>query len=498
MTQEVSEASEASNASQLTVILFNARSILRKWPTICREIDAYQPSVVAITETWLCEDITKYYTYHDYQQFFRGRPNGGGGGVALYFSQAWSVTEANLPTSSPPSCEVLQVVEKVTGHYWVLVYRPPGVSAGDTRQLSRALSALLTLHPQATIFGDLYYAKIAWLPHSKSTKPVADDNLSFEFLEEIWASWDLEQLVHYPSRKNSYLDIILIINVDNFSSVDMFPPVSTSDHQLILCRWQCTERCREPATRRPNFNKADYRAMSTVLASVNWPQIFSECSTVNNYWLALYRVLKTVIRDFVPVTTCLSHRRSTRRQRVPHEVYAAIIHKRKVWRRWKATPSAENKALYNKASRDCSSSIRRHTANEEDTLLHMNQHSFYTCVSRQLHPASYGISLINDGNSLDSPLDIAQCFSAKFSKNFSIPACDEIAGIPTVCNGPKLDLINVDIGTVRKLLMQQRSSAAGPDGIPGLFYRKLAGVLAQRLATVFQQSIYQRAILGMW
>ena len=128
----------------------------------------------------------------------------------------------------------------------------------------------------------------------------------------------------------------------------------------------------------------------------------------------------------------------------------------------------------------------------------MNQHSFYTYVSRQLHPASYGISLINDGNSLDSPLDIAQCFSAEFSKNFSISACDEIAGIPIICNGPKLDLINVDIGTVRKLLMQQCSSAAGPDGIPGFFYRKLAGVLAQPLATVFQQSLYQRAIPDMW
>ena len=152
----------------------------------------------------------------------------------------------------------------------------------------------------------------------------------------------------------------------------MFPPVSTSDHQLILCRWQCTERCREPATRRPNFNKADYGAMSTVLTSVNWRQIFSECSTVNDYWLALYRILKTVIRDFMPVTIFLSHSRSTRQQRVPHEVHAAIIQKRKAWRRWKATPSAETKALYNKASRDCSSSIRLHTANEEDALLHKN------------------------------------------------------------------------------------------------------------------------------
>ena len=79
----------------------------------------------------------------------------------------------------------------------------PGVSAEGTRQLSRALSALLALHPQATIFRDLNYTKIAWLPHSKSTKPVADDYLSFEFLDKIWASWDLEQLVRYPSRKTA-------------------------------------------------------------------------------------------------------------------------------------------------------------------------------------------------------------------------------------------------------------------------------------------------------
>ena len=116
------------------------------------------------------------------------------------------------------------------GHCWVLVYRPPGVSTEDTRRLSHALSALLALHPQATIFGELNYTKIAWLPHSKSSKPVADDNLSFEFLDEIWASWDLKQLVRYPSKKNSYLDIIATTNVDNFSSVDMFPSVSSSKH----------------------------------------------------------------------------------------------------------------------------------------------------------------------------------------------------------------------------------------------------------------------------
>ena len=51
---------------------------------------------------------------------------------------------------------------------------------------------------------------------------------------------------------------------------------------------------------------------------------------------------------------------------------------------------------------------------------------------------------------------------------------------------------------MRKLLIEQRNSAAGPDGIPGLFYNKLACVLAQPLTVVFQQSLHQRAIPDMW
>jgi hypothetical protein len=99
-----------------TMILFNARSILRKWPMICNEINIYNASIVAVTETWLFDEVSQYYSYHDYHHFYRNRQNGGGGGVALYFNKTWSVSEASLPVGPPASCNVLPVMDMKSGH----------------------------------------------------------------------------------------------------------------------------------------------------------------------------------------------------------------------------------------------------------------------------------------------------------------------------------------------------------------------------------------------
>ena len=45
--------------------------------------------------------------------------------------------------------------------------------------------------------------------------------------------------------------------------------------------------------------------------------------------------------------------------------------------------------------------------------------------------------------------------------------------------------------------MEQRNSASGPDGIPGIFYKNLACVLAIPLSIIFQQSVQHRKIPDM-
>ena len=72
--------------------------------------------------------------------------------------------------------------------------------------------------------------------------------------------------------------------------------------------------------------------------------------------------------------------------------------------------------------------------------------------------------------------------------NFSQPAF----GAPSLSN------INIDVVTVRQILAYLRKSAAGPGGITGIFYKRLAYWLASPLATVYQQEIVQARIPDDW
>jgi Reverse transcriptase (RNA-dependent DNA polymerase) len=61
-----------------------------------------------------------------------------------------------------------------------------------------------------------------------------------------------------------------------------------------------------------------------------------------------------------------------------------------------------------------------------------------------------------------------------------------------------LSSINVDTSSVRFALERMNCSAAGPDGLPGMFYKKLGYWLTEPLTVIFQQSIYQCTIPDDW
>jgi Reverse transcriptase (RNA-dependent DNA polymerase) len=109
--------------------------------------------------------------------------------------------------------------------------------------------------------------------------------------------------------------------------------------------------------------------------------------------------------------------------------------------------------------------------------------------------------VINE-RALSKPSDIAQCFSDKFAKFFwqsTIIVCYCMNDVNvSIIHEPVLDSCNVTLDEVRHLLYHQGASSAGPDGIPGVFYKKLASVLALPLLIVFQQSLHQGVIPDMW
>ena len=106
----------------------------------------------------------------------------------------------------------------------------------------------------------------------------------------------------------------------------------------------------------------------------------------------------------------------------------------------------------------------------------------------------------NDGSMLTRSIDIVQCLSAEFSKNLSLTN-RTLLNLSKPCSGDdevRLDDISFGVDEVRKVISSQGHSAPGPDGIPDVFYNRLAPVLALPMCIVFHQSLYQRAIPDMW
>ena len=66
------------------------------------------------------------------------------------------------------------------------------------------------------------------------------------------------------------------------------------------------------------------------------------------------------------------------------------------------------------------------------------------------------------------------------------------------CNIIKLEHVNITHYAVYRALSNQKCSAAGPDGLPGIFYKTLAGALALPMTIVFQQSLHQKCIPDAW
>ena len=125
------------------------------WPIFLSMASQLNPTIIAITETWLPEDIVKQYTYLDYNQLSVCRPVGRGDGALLLFHPMYKVVRVVVQRTPPPSCDALAVMDMDTSHCWVIVYRSPECSLADTTTLCDYFDAIPRCYRNVSIIGDL-------------------------------------------------------------------------------------------------------------------------------------------------------------------------------------------------------------------------------------------------------------------------------------------------------------------------------------------------------
>jgi hypothetical protein len=164
------------------------------------------------------------------------------------------------------------------------------------------------------------------------------------------------------------------------------------------------------------------------------------------------------------------------------------------------------KADFNYASQRCRAAVQHHLALQEEQLLSAGPRKFFAYAARQLHAHDACITLDTVTGHTSSPADVCSIFCDEFTKNFDTPSTKETQSVSPTYNCDStfsasaacLTNINVDVTSVRLALIQLRDSAAGPDGLPAIFFKRLASWLAMPLTVLYQQSIQQAVIPDDW
>ena len=190
--------------TELNLLHFNARSIVRKCSEITAELDSlnFKFDMCCICETWLSVDIVDRHSYHYYVNFSSCRDTLYGGGVLILcnpklrlakvahknvlLSEAYNICAIKLHAAAPPITVIA-------------IYRAPWASVADM--------------PGA----ETVSKGISQCGNSKKLQAFMDNNL-------------LTQINNMPSRKDNFLDLVFVSSRFAMSRVSQQLPIGYSDH----------------------------------------------------------------------------------------------------------------------------------------------------------------------------------------------------------------------------------------------------------------------------
>ena len=285
-------------------LLTNTNRLLNKLDELSILCDSLQPSVIAITETWLNDEITDCCIsistnngFH-YTVYRHDRTERQGGGVLFYVRS--DIQSHRLSFIDTGNHEVLWIALRprvlprpISILVCCVLYCPPWYS-------TELKSSLITHIATAA---DSIRRK-----HMNAAFIVCGDfnSLDSQFLSRYNNFIQIRSTV---TRGNNVLDRIFISrNCSNFynSVADVLPPLGNSDHRCVLLQPLSRDllpRVGFNTVFKRNFNNFNINTIAVHLCSVDWRPLFAsdDVQFQSDYF---YSVVNTILDNVVPVTAC--------------------------------------------------------------------------------------------------------------------------------------------------------------------------------------------------
>ncbi len=167
-----------------------------------------------------------------------------------------------------------------------------------------------------------------------------------------------QQYVMEPTRGRNILDLVLSNTVDSVLNIEVLGETFlNSDHHLIRFSVSFVRFNKaDDAQSFRDFKNADFLGFGDFLRSVVWPDVFSSCSAVNDFYSVFCDVLEAGTLVYVPL------RRRKGPDKLPNDVRRLRNRKNILWKNRKKDGGRER---YQAASKEYLNALRNHTERKE-------------------------------------------------------------------------------------------------------------------------------------
>ena len=473
----------------MTVAFSNVCSLRNKRDELHQLID--EVDILAVAETWLTEvdewHLARYIVYRDDR---RGRA---GGGCALAVKETIPHLRRDL-TETGPNVQLVQIDLYLPHVVSVFcVYRSPQAGHDESISLLGVLTSAIQGKTRWIIVGDFNAPYIDWDSQTLTQTCWFDDTL-LDWCETTAAY----QHVCEPTRfrngcKPSLLDLLFTPFANDVTSIDIRPPLGKSDHATLVA----TVSVRSPKPNRKFVRRYERMNVDNIIAHAKTLSWSGE--HIEDRWLVIKSNVTLLENIYVPL---IKTKGSNSRPWFSRKVKTWSNKKKRAWNRYKASPNHKRWQAYKHTRNTCIGVTREGRRNFEQRLAKIAKHNpkklhgYVQSHSRlrnqvpRVLATQYGVA--------DDDASIANEMCRFF---LSVFRSDNGATPPTSTLNPHRLMADFSISneeTLTELLHLIPTKSPGPDGLHPALIKAIAGVLADPLTGLFNQSLTEGKVPSDW
>lgn len=481
----------------------NVRGLNTKTHEFFNASSSSQYRLIALTETWLHEELKSTELFNDNFIVFRSDRNFSatntkrGGGVLIAINKELSAVELNL---SRICCEIQKIdivgVKIAVKHQIIfifVVYIPPGLNQDYYNKLFDVLQGLDYLNGH-----NVYFVGDFNIPEYNQNNVSTGTLIS---LKSFCSYFEFEQYNNVTNSKNRILDLVfsdkycaVIKSCDVLLAEDEHHP--SLDIEISVDKPNDDRSFAKCAKRKFNFRKADFNNLYRAINFKNW-DFLNTYTDVNEACEVFYQSIYEVLELYVPKTIPSSGKYPPW---FSHSIIKDLKRKYHLLKKYRNTLDDsvfnEFKHIRSKIKKDIEHSYNNYLNTIEDNIKH-DVKSFWSYVNSKKGTSTIPTTMEFNGDTFENPQDIVNNFAAFFKDSFNLPS--DASSTTSLSNTTTLYVkcfAEEEIIVALKKLKPKLTR--GPDDIPAFVVRDCAYVLAKPLTILFNLSLKTGVYPSLW